>query len=103
TKSSLEDKLLRRLPLRQTEELSHLLATHLLMDIQKRSGKNRAVDKNLDPAELLHDEEAAAAVTCVRNRDRRCKAGSNRLDLNRWERAVLMIPRVVESSNRWII
>ena len=72
------------------------------MDIQKRSGKNCAVNKNSDPAELLHDEEAAAAVTCVRNRDRRCKTGSNRLDLNRREGSVLTIRRIVESSNRWI-
>jgi len=73
------------------------------MDIQERCGKNRAVNNNLDPAELLHDEEAAAAVTCVRNRDRRCKAGSNRLDLNRREGSMLTIRRIVEPSNRWII
>ena len=80
-----------------------MLTTHHLMDIQKRSGKNCAANNNSDPAELLHDEEAAAAVTCVRNRHRRCKAGSNRSDLNRGERRVLTITRIVESSNRWII
>src|SRR4029077_2166852 len=89
----------------ESEAKQALLATaaHQVGDIKERGGQDRAVNQDSDLPRLLHDEQPAAAVICVRNRDWRCKAGSHRLDLNRWERPVETVPRIVKSSNRWII
>ena len=87
---------------RQPEQTFLAAATHQGRDVQERRGKNRPTTEDPDFSRLLHNEDPATAVPGIRDGDWRCETGGDRLDLNRGERAVLTITRIVKSSNRWI-